>query len=186
MGLRDQPHPGRPCKGTTEERERLCEAAKESPHQIRGLPGLFKERTGQAVSRDTVRRWLKGKGLAWKRCRRSLKAQRDEAAFLEGKRVLAALHKHEEAGEIDVFYLDESGFSARSCLPYAWQETGATLCLPANVPGRKNVIGFLSRNNEGHFHPVDGTVTHREVMAAMRSFIDARRPDKLTVVVMDL
>jgi transposase len=145
MGLRDQEHPGRPRKGTAEERDRLCEAAQETPHQIRGLPAQFQERTGQTLSKDTLRRWLKEKGLVWKRCRRSLKGQRDEAGFLEGKRVLTAFHDREKAGEIDVFYLDESGFSARSCLPYAWQPKGETLCLPANVPGRKNVIGFLNR-----------------------------------------
>jgi transposase len=111
MGLRDQERPGRPRKGTATERDRLCAAAKESPHQIRGLPAQFQERTGQSLSKDTVR--LKEKGLAWKRCRRSLKGQRDEAGFLEGKRVLAALHEREKAGEIEVFYLDESGFSAR-------------------------------------------------------------------------
>jgi transposase len=32
---------------------------------------------------------------------------------------------------------------------------------------------------------VDGTVTHVQVMAAMDGFIAARRPEKLTVVVMD-
>ncbi len=106
------------------------------------------------MSKDTLRRWLKEKGLVWKRCRRSLKVQRDEAEFLEGKRVLEAFHEREKAGEIDVFYLDESGFSARSCIPYAWQPKGETLCLPANVPGRKNVVGFLGLNNEAYFHPV--------------------------------
>ena len=185
LGLRDQEHPGRPRKGTAAERDWLCEAAKESPHQIRGLPAQFQERTGQPLSKDTLRRWLKEKGWAWKRCRRSLKGQRDEAKFLEGKRVLDAFHEREKAGEIDVFYLDESGFSARSCIPYAWQPKGETLCLPANVPGRKNVVGFLSRNNEAYCHPVDGTVTHKQVMAAMDGFIRTRRPEKLTVVVMD-
>lgn len=185
MGLRDQEHPGRPRKGTVAERDGLCEAAKESPHQIRGLPAQFQRRTGQSVSKDTLRRWLKEKGLVWKRCRRSLKERRDEAGFLEGKRILEAFHEREKAGGLDVFYLDESGFSARSCLPYAWQQKGETLRLPANVPGRKNVVGFLSRNNEAYFHPVDGTVTHVQVMAAMDGFIAARRPEKLTVVVMD-
>jgi hypothetical protein len=41
-----------------------------------------------------MRRWLKEKGLRWKRCRRSLKDQRDEAEFLERLRVLKAFCVH--------------------------------------------------------------------------------------------
>lgn len=44
--------------------------------------------------------------------------------------------------------------------------------LPANVPGRTNVIGFLNRDNEAYFHTVDG-------------FVRSRNPEKLTIVVMD-
>jgi len=60
-----------------------------------------------------------------------------------------------------------------------------TLRLPANVPGRTNVIGFLSRNNEAYLHTVDGSVTHQEIMEAMNGFIRLRNPEKLTIVVMD-
>jgi hypothetical protein len=145
----------------------------------------FAERSGCALSRDTVRRWLKEKGLRWKRCRRSLKEQRDEAGFLEGQRILEAFHQRKAAGELEVFYLDESGFSSRSCVPYAWQPKGDTLRLPAHVPGRTNVIGFLSRNHETYLHTVEGSVTHQEIMAAMAGFIRSRNPEKLTIVVMD-
>jgi len=137
------------------------------------------------VSRETIRRWLKGQGWTWKRCRHSLKEKRDSDQFREGQRVLAAFHEREVAGELEVFYLDESGFSSSSCMPYAWQPKGETRCLSANVPGRTNVIGFLSRDHDSYFHVVDGTVTHRQVKDAMDGFIRARRPDQLTIVVMD-
>ncbi|WP_161635402.1 IS630 family transposase [Methylomicrobium lacus] len=103
----------------------------------------------------------------------------------EGKRILTAFHEHEAAGDLDVFYLDESGFSSRSCVPYAWQPKGETLRLPANVSGRTNVIGFLNRNNEAYFHTVDGSVTHKEIMEAMNVSVRLRSPEKLTIVVMD-
>jgi transposase len=185
LGLRDRDHPGRPRKGTEEEREWLFGAVKDAPHQLRALPAQFEERTGQPVSTDTLRRWLKEKGWTWKRCRRSLKEKRDEAEFLEGRRILEAFHEREAAGELDVFYLDESGFSSRSCVPYAWQAKGETLRLPANVAGRMNVIGFLNRHHETYFHTVDGSVTHQEVMGAMDGFIRSRNPEKLTIIVMD-
>ncbi|MEF3075494.1 helix-turn-helix domain-containing protein [Methylobacter sp. Wu1] len=96
-GLRDQEHPGRPRKGPNEDREWLCEAIKEAPHQLRLLRKKFQERTGYTT------RWLKEKGLGWKRCRRSLRAKRDQSGFLEGKQILAAFHERELAGELDVF-----------------------------------------------------------------------------------
>lgn len=185
LGLRDQAHPGRPCKGSDEDREWLCQAIKETPHQLRALLEKFNERTSLKLSRDTLKRWLKEKGWRWKRCRRSLKEKREPADFLEGKRILAAFHEREDAGELDVFYLDESGFSSRSCVPYAWQPSGETLRLPANVTGRTNVIDFLSRANEAYFHSVDGSVTHQEIISAMAKFVGLRSPKKLTVVVMD-
>jgi len=185
LGLRDQDHPGRPRKGTEGDREWLFEAIQDAPHQLRELCEQFQERTACTLSQDTVRRWLKEKGWRWKRCRRSLKEKRDETAFLEGKRILTAFHEHEAAGDLDVFYLDESGFSSRSCVPYAWQPKGETLRLPANVSGRTNVIGFLNRNNEAYFHTVDGSVTHKEIMEAMNVSVRLRSPEKLTIVVMD-
>jgi|GEM_PF-2474138 len=80
--------------------------SKIAPHQLRVLYERFEELTVCPLSRDTVRRWLKEKGLRWKRCRRSLKEKHNPAVFLEGKRRLDAFHKLELAGELDVFYLD--------------------------------------------------------------------------------
>jgi transposase len=185
LGLRDRDHPGRPRKGTEADREQLFQAVQAAPHQLRALPLQFQERTGCSVSRETIRRWLKEQGWTWKRCRHSLKEKRDSDQFREGQRVLAAFHEREAAGELEIFYLDESGFSSSSCMPYAWQPKGETRCLSANVPGRTNVIGFLSRDHDSYFHVVDGTVTHRQVKDAMDGFIRARRPDQLTIVVMD-
>ena len=185
LGLHDRDHPGRPRKGTKDDREWLLKVVKEAPHQLRAVPTQFENRTGQPVSTDTLRRWLKEASWTWKRCRRSLKEKRDEAEFREGRRILDAFHEREAMGELDVFYLDESGFSSRSCVPYAWQPKGETLRLPANVPGRTNVIGFLNRNHEAYFHTVDGSVTHRQVMEAMDGFIRSRPPEKLTIIVMD-
>lgn len=185
LGLRDREHSGWPRKGTEADREQLFQHVREAPHQLRALPALFQERTGLSVSRDTVRRWLKEKGWTWKRCRRSLKEKRDPAQFEEGQRVLKAFHAREAAGELDVFYLDESGISSWSCVPYAWQPKGKTLRLSAAVAGRTNVIGFLNRDHDSFFHVVDGTVTHRQVRDAIEGFIRSRCPAKLTIVVMD-
>jgi len=184
-GLRDFPHPGRPSLGSEGDRAWLEGELEKAPHQAKALPPRLLERAGVEVSLNTLKRWLRERDWTWKRCRRSLKGRRDAAKFEEGRRALAALHEREAAGELDVFYLDESGFSASSCVPYAWQRRGETRALPANVPGRLNVIGLVSLGGQGHFHSSEETVTHATVIEAIGGFIRSRKTEKLTVIVMD-
>ncbi|MGZ4995397.1 MAG: transposase [Methylobacter sp.] len=106
--------------------------------------------------------------------------------FEQGLRVLKAfLDKEADDGDIDLFHLDESGFSSGSCVLYAWQRQGSTRALPANVPGRLNVIGLMNCQGTGYFHPAETTVTSVTMAEAMAGFIQSRSADKLTVVVMD-
>lgn len=156
-----------------------------APQHIQALPVRFQERTGKSVSLATVKRWLKERHWVWKRCRRSVKAHCDPALFEQGRRILKALQDKEADGDIELFYLDESGFSSGSRVPYAWQKQGGTRALPANVPERVNVIGLMNRQGMGYFHPVETTVTSATVAEAMAGFIRSRPADKLTVVVMD-
>lgn len=83
LGLRDRHRPGRPRKGTEADREQLFQAVQAAPHQLRALPLQFQERTGFSVSRETIRRWLKERGWAWRN-----KGDRfqviHELAFLKG------------------------------------------------------------------------------------------------------
>lgn len=185
MGLHDNPRPGRPRRVTEEELIALEQDLEQAPHRARLLPSRFHEHTGLTVSFPTIKRWLKARHWVWKRCRRSLKDQQEPAAFKEGQRVLDALQTREAAGEIDLFYLDESGFSADACIPYAWQPRGKTLALPANTRGRVNVVGLLSRQGASYFHSVETTVTSAVIAEAMAGFIRSRPTDKLTVVIMD-
>jgi len=185
MGLHDNAHPGRPRRITEEELVALEKDLEQAPHRARLLPSRFHERTGLTVTFPTIKRWLKERHWVWKRCRRSLKAKQEPAAFEEGQRVLNALQAKETAGEIDLFYLDESGFSADGCIPYAWQQQGKALALPANTTGRVNVVGLVSGQGESYFHTVETTVTSSVVAEAMADFIQSRSSDKLTVVIMD-
>jgi transposase len=185
MGLRDRAHPGRPRRGTEADVAALEADLEKAPQHAHALPVRFHERTGKSVSLATVKRWLKERHWVWKRCRRSVKAHCDPAWFEQGRRVLKAFQDKEADGDIELFYLDESGFSSGSCVPYAWQKQGSTRALPANVPGRVNVIGLMNRQGTGYFYPVETTVTSATVAEAMAEFIQSRPAEKLTVVVMD-
>ena len=63
--------------------------------------------------------------------RKSLKSLIDPLAFAQCKRELEALQKQEDQGKIDLYYFDESGFTLDPYLPYAWQELGTVIEIPA-------------------------------------------------------
>lgn len=185
LGLRDHERPGRPRRINETEWVELENELEQAPHRARLLPAQLHERTGKTVAFSTIKRWLKERHWVWKRCRRSLKTKQDPVAFEEGRRVLIALKTKEVAGEIDLFFLDESGFSADACIPYAWQPQGKTLALPVHSPGRVNAIGLVSLQGASYFHTVETTVTSAAITEAMAGFIRSRPAEKLTVVVMD-
>lgn len=185
LGLRDDVHSGRPRRVSEAEMVALEKDLEQAPNRARLLPIRFYEQTGRSVTFPTIKRWLKERHWVWKRCRRSPKSKQNPAAFKEGQRVLSALQAKELAGEIDLFYLDESGFSADACIPYAWQQPGKPLALPANASGRMNVIGLVSRQGASYFHSVETTITSSVIAEAVAGFIQSRSSDKLTVVVMD-
>jgi hypothetical protein len=49
------------------------------------------------------------------------------------------LQQQEDTGKIDLYYFDESGFALDPTIPYAWQEPGSVIELPAMKYGRINV-----------------------------------------------
>jgi hypothetical protein len=56
-----------------------------------------------------------------------------------GKRALEALQKQEDKGKIALSYFDEAGCALAPSIPYAWQESGTVIELPAMKYGRMNV-----------------------------------------------
>lgn len=107
------------------------------------LPRLVEEFAIQ-VSISSLRRLARRLGYTWKRCRRSLKAQRDPLAFAACQQQLRPLHQAEQRGEVAGFYADECRFSRQAPVPYAWQVRGQPpVELPA-VRGRGgcSVLGF--------------------------------------------
>jgi hypothetical protein len=66
-----------------------------------------------------------------------------------------------------LYYFDESGFSQKSSIPYAWSPVGQPLKLPAFSHSRRlNVLGFLSRQGKLIYHTTTDTVTTAVVLEA--------------------
>lgn len=90
-------------------------------------------------------------GYGWKRCRRSLRAQRDPAAFAACQLHLQQLHWAEVRGEVALVYVDEGRFSRQTPVPYAGQRRGQPpVALPAvRGAGGHSVPGFWQAGSAG-------------------------------------
>jgi len=185
-GLRDEPRPGRPPIYSAAERARLQALVDEQPHQLKAAQARLEAETGKTASPRTVKRCLKKSGYSFKRARLSLADRRDESAFRHMAAVLAALENAEARGELTLHYFDESGFSQRSALPYAWSPVGRLVRLPAFSHSRRlNVLGFLSRHEGFCYHATDGRITSDTVITAFEQWLGDQPRDKPAIVVMD-
>jgi hypothetical protein len=59
--------------------------------------------------------------------------------------VFAALS--EDEGTINLYYLDETGFSLIPSVPYGWQDIGEYLPIPSRRSRSLNVLGIMGRSN---------------------------------------
>jgi hypothetical protein len=99
-----------------------------------------------------------------------VKSRRDPTAFAREAENQQALQQLADHGLINLFYFDESGFATVPCVPYAWQPLGTTRELPSFPSKRLNILGFLSRDQQAFFQPVEGTVGTAQAIAAFDRF----------------
>jgi len=136
-----------------------------------------------SLSAGRLRFWLRRWGWRWKRVRKSLKKERDEGLFRFFEAEIKELAALEQAGEIELFSYDESGFDLNPSPVRAWHRPGSTLCLPARRGGALTVAGFLSRDNRLEAYSLDGPMNADWFIAFMDDF-SKDRPKK-TVVLLD-
>lgn len=122
--------------------------------QVRRLVPRIWQELCIRLSVSTLRRVLRQAGYSWKRMRRSLKAQRDPAAFAAAQQQLTALHQAEQRGELAVYYADEVRFSRQAPVPYAWQLRGQP---PVGLPAERGAGGGYSVL--GFWRPADPQAT---------------------------
>lgn len=96
--------------------------------------------------------------------------------------------KHAQAqGLIDLYFVDESGFSLVPYVPYAWQEAGETISLPSHGGKRLNVLGFMTArpgtDNDLVAYTVEGSIDGDTFIGCMNAFVESR--EQPTVVVLD-
>ena len=183
QSLYDKPRSCRPPKLTPDEQEIAQQYIKEEPRSLKSVVERLANHIQKRISISSLKRLAKRARLRWKRVRKSLKCLRDLDAFAQCQRALEALQQQEDTGKIDLYYFDEAGFALDPSIPYAWQESGTVIELPAMKYGRINVLGFMNRKNDFHTYMFEQSIHTGVVIACFDAFCQTIK--KKTVVVLD-
>jgi len=182
-GLHDQPRSGRPPSLTPAEQETARTLLRATPRSIKTALARLHQQTGKEISASTLKRLARRADMRWKRVRKSLKGKRDAAEFAQAEQELAILQQKQAAGDLDLRYFDEVGFTLTPVVPYAWQTLGTTLEIPSARSKRLNVLGFYNTDNEFTSFTVTGTVNTATVIQCFDAFCATLQQP--TVVVID-
>lgn len=182
-GLYDKEGRGRKPKLDDAQKRQVKEWAKEYPKKLGKIVALVREEYGISVSRRTIKRILRGLNFSWRRIRKNPKGKPDAAEYAWKKAELEELKQQAERGEIDLYYVDESGFCLTPYVPYAWQEKGVTIEIESGGKKRLNVLGFLSLERGLVAYTTEENIDSDVVIAFFDTFISELT--KKTVVVMD-
>jgi transposase len=170
LGLSDKPRSGAPPRLTDDEREQVLKWIKEHPNSPKTVLEKIKTELGKVVAARTLRRLARAAGLRWKRMRRSLKSRRDEDKFREAQQELVEIIEDHEAGDYDLYYFDEAGFSLIPTVPYGWQPEGQRLEIPSQRSSQINVLGFLGYDGALTPYITEGSVDTDVVLTCMDDF----------------
>ena len=168
--LDDGERSGRPPILTEKEQEKAIKIVEKDPRSTARSLAVIQEKTGKKLSRGTLKRLLKKKGKIWKRMRKSLKSKRNEQDFRAAQTQLQGFFQDALAGEFDLYYCDEAGFTLEPVIPYAWTDKGTTLEIPSAKSDRLNVLGFLGIEQQFHPFVFEGSITSEIAVACFEQF----------------
>ena len=183
VGLYDRPGRGRHAKLTDEQKAQVKRWVEASPRQLKPVLEKIKETWDITLSRDTLKRVLKAFKMRWRRLRQVTAKQPPADEYARKRSALAILKDLDAAGEIELYYLDETGFTLVPPIPYAWQSVGQALGIPSQRSKRLNVLGFMHRQNGLESYVSKQSITSDVVATCLETFFSTvTRP---TVIVMD-
>lgn len=177
--------PGQGCKPTfnCEQKAKIREWAKLEPRQLKQVEQKVKEEWGVSISTKTIKRILKALSMSWHRMRRAVGGEPNPQEYEEKKAQLAQLKRLEDEGKIDLYYLDEVGFSRIPSVPYGWQDIGEYLEISSSHSRRLNILGIMNRANHLETYVSLQTINSDVVIACVDAFFPV--VDKPTVIVVD-
>lgn len=161
----------------------IKEWVKLSPKDLKKVLFQIEDLWGITVSKDTVKRILKNFDLTWRRFKRGLAGEPDSSEYKQKQEELADIKKLEMSGEIDLRYLDETGFCLTPYVPDGWQEKGEDVEIKSGRSRRLNILGLMNTNLELDAYIFEGRITSEVVISCLDKF--AENLTVKTIVVMD-
>lgn len=183
LGLYNKP--GRGCKQTfnSQQKAKIREWAQQQPKQLKQVAQKIKSEWGIEISTKTIKRILKTLSMSWHRMRRGLGGEPNPQEYTEKQAQLEEFKRMDEQGEIDLYYLDETGFCLIPCVPYGWQNIGEYLALSSRRSRRLNVLGIMNRKNHLDTYISYQTINSDVVITCIDTFFS--QVNKPTVIVVD-
>ena len=183
VGLYNNPGRGRKPKLNESQKEQVKAWAKKEPKTLSRVVEKAQKEWGISLSKDTIKRIIKKLEMRWKRMKRGLSKEADEWELEVKIPVLTKLIEQERNGEIDLRYLDQSGFSLTPYIPYGWQETNETTVVKSRTGKRINVIGLMNRQNELDYQIIKQSITSKDVIKFLDKF--SNKLAQKTVIILD-
>lgn len=183
VGLYDKKGRGRKPKLNDEQKKQVKQWTKESPKNLDIVMKNIREVWNIEVSKETIKRILDLFQMSWHRIKRGVAGQPEPEEYKRKKHELEEFQQQEDRGEIDLRYVDETGFSLNSYVPYAWQEKGDEITIITQRSKRINALGFLNRKNDLEVYLFEKSINSDVMIACIDKFCETLK--KKTVLVLD-
>ena len=183
VGLYNNRGRGRKAKLNESQKEQVKAWVKKEPKTLLRVVEKAQKEWGITLSKDTIKRIIKKLEMRWKRMKRGLSKKADEWELEVKIPALTKLIEQERNGEIDLRYLDQSGFSLTPYIPYGWQEKKETIVIKSRTGKRVNVMGLMNRQNELDYQIITKSITSQDVIKFLDKF--SNQLARKTVIILD-
>jgi transposase len=183
VGLYNHSGQGRKKIFNPHQQEIIKRWVKETPKNLGLVQEKIKKQWEITVSKDTIKRVIKFVQMGWYRIKRKPGGEPVPQIYNQKIKELEKLIQLEKVGEIEIRYVDETGFCLIPYLPYAWQEKNQKIEVYSRQSKRLNVLGFLTRQNELEVYTFQCSINSDVVIACIDKFCE--KITKKTVLIMD-
>lgn len=127
VGLYNQPGRGRKKTFNINQEQIIKSWVKEIPKSLEKVQDKIENKWKITVSKKTIKRIIKLVYWGWYRVKRRVGGSSLPNIYQRKVQELDKLKEQERIGEIEIGYVDESGFCLIPYIPYAWQEKNQKL-----------------------------------------------------------
>ena len=163
--------------------QQIKDWVKATPKQLDKVQEKIQKQWQIKISKKTIKRLIKLLKMGWYRIKRKVGDEPLAGLYQRKVEELEELKRKEEKGNIEIRYVDESGFCLTPYIPYAWQDKNQKIEIKSQQSKRLNVLGFLSKSNELDAFTFSCSINSDVVIACIDKFCE--KITKKTFLVMD-